>query len=66
MNARHGQSAGPEVSRSGSDIDMGLFARNAGANVSFAAGSVVFSKGDPGMSMYVVQSGVINIEDDDR
>jgi CRP/FNR family cyclic AMP-dependent transcriptional regulator len=46
---------------SGSDIDMRLFARNAGANVSFAAGSVVFSKGDPGMSMYVVQSGVIEM-----
>jgi CRP/FNR family transcriptional regulator, cyclic AMP receptor protein len=46
---------------SGSDIDMRLFAKNAGASVSFATGSIVFNKGDPGTSMYVVQSGVIEM-----
>jgi CRP/FNR family transcriptional regulator, cyclic AMP receptor protein len=46
---------------SGNDIDMRLFARSAGANIAFAAGSVVFNKGDPGTCMYVVQSGVIEM-----
>jgi CRP-like cAMP-binding protein len=43
------------------DIDMRTFARNAGTNVSYPAGSVVFHKGDPGACMYVVQSGVIEM-----
>jgi CRP/FNR family cyclic AMP-dependent transcriptional regulator len=43
------------------DIDMRLFARNAGANINFAAGSIVFNKGDAGSCMYVVQSGVIEM-----
>ena len=42
------------------DIDMRLFARNAGANINFAAGSI-FNKGDAGSCMYVVQSGVIEM-----
>jgi len=46
---------------SGSDIDMRLFAKKAGASVNFSAGSVVFNKGDPGPCMYVVQSGVIEM-----
>jgi CRP/FNR family cyclic AMP-dependent transcriptional regulator len=46
---------------SGNDIDMRLFARSAGANISFTAGSVVFNKGDAGSCMYVVQSGVIEM-----
>src|SRR5262245_65435095 len=45
----------------GNDIDMRMFARSAGANVTFSAGSVVFSKGDPGTCMYIVQSGVIEM-----
>jgi CRP-like cAMP-binding protein len=45
----------------GSDIDMRLFARKAGASVIFPAGSVVFCKGDPGPCMFVVQSGVIEM-----
>jgi CRP/FNR family transcriptional regulator, cyclic AMP receptor protein len=45
----------------GIDIDMRTFARNAGANVSYAAGSIVFNKGDPGSCMYVVQSGVLEM-----
>jgi CRP-like cAMP-binding protein len=44
-----------------SDIDMRMFARNAGVNVTFPAGSVVFNKGDPGNCMYIVQSGSIEM-----
>jgi CRP-like cAMP-binding protein len=47
--------------RSVSDIDMRMFARNAGVNVTFPAGSVVFSKGDAGNCMYIVQSGMIEM-----
>jgi CRP/FNR family transcriptional regulator, cyclic AMP receptor protein len=43
------------------DIDMRQFARGAGPTLTFAAGSVVFNKGDPGACMYVVQSGVIEM-----
>jgi CRP/FNR family transcriptional regulator, cyclic AMP receptor protein len=43
------------------DVDMRMFARSAGTNLSFPAESVVFSKGDPGTCMYVVQSGVIEM-----
>jgi CRP-like cAMP-binding protein len=43
------------------DIDMRMFARSAGTNVTFSAGSVVFNKGDPGTCMYIVQSGVIEM-----
>ena len=46
---------------SGSDIDMRLFAKKAGASLSYPAGSVIFNKGDPGECMYVVQSGVIEM-----
>jgi len=45
----------------GNDIDMRMFARNAGTNMTFSAGSIVFNKGDPGACMYVVQSGVIEM-----
>jgi CRP/FNR family transcriptional regulator, cyclic AMP receptor protein len=48
------------------DIDMRVFARSAGANVTFAAGSVVFNKGDPGACMYVVQSGTVEMVIGDR
>jgi CRP/FNR family cyclic AMP-dependent transcriptional regulator len=44
-----------------SDIDMRTFARNAGVNIAFPAGSVIFNKGDPGTYMYVVQSGMIEM-----
>lgn len=44
-----------------SDIDMRMFARNAGVNVTFPADSIVFSRGDQGSCMYVVQSGVIEM-----
>jgi CRP/FNR family cyclic AMP-dependent transcriptional regulator len=45
----------------GHDIDMRLFARKAGTSIDFPAGRVVFNKGDPGSTMYVVQSGVIEM-----
>jgi CRP/FNR family transcriptional regulator, cyclic AMP receptor protein len=44
-----------------SEIDMRMFAQRAGANVTYAAGSVVFNRGDPGSCMYIVQSGVIEM-----
>jgi len=43
------------------EVDMRMFAKSAGANVTFPAGSIVFNKGDPGNCMYVVQSGVIEM-----
>src|SRR3954451_22384434 len=43
------------------DIDMRAFARGAGPSLTFAAGSIVFNKGDAGNCMYVVQSGVIEM-----
>jgi CRP/FNR family transcriptional regulator, cyclic AMP receptor protein len=43
------------------EIDMRMFARSAGANVNFPAGTVVFNRGDPGTCMYVVQSGVVEM-----
>jgi CRP/FNR family cyclic AMP-dependent transcriptional regulator len=48
------------------DIDMRLFAKRAGTSLTFAAGSVVFNKGDPGECMFVVQSGVIEMMIGDR
>jgi CRP/FNR family transcriptional regulator, cyclic AMP receptor protein len=45
----------------GNGIDMRMFARKAGATITFPAGTVVFNKGDPGSIMYVVQSGVIEM-----
>jgi CRP-like cAMP-binding protein len=46
---------------SGDDIDMRMFAQRTGASVTYPAGSVVFSQGDPGSCMYIVQSGVIEM-----
>ncbi len=43
------------------ELDMRLFARNAGVNIAYPAGSVVFTQGDPGNSMYIVQSGIIEM-----
>jgi CRP-like cAMP-binding protein len=50
----------------GSDIDMRLFAKKAGASLNYAAGSVIFNKGGPGECVYVVQPGVIEIVTGDR
>ena len=49
-----------------SDIDMRLFAKKAGTSFNYAAGSIIFNKGDPGECMYVVQSGVIEMVIGDR
>ena len=51
---------------SGGDIDMRLFAKKAGVSINYAAGSIVFNKGDKGECMYVVQSGVIEMVIGDR
>jgi len=45
----------------GNDLDMRLFARKAGTSIAFAAGSEVFKRGDPGSTMFVVQSGVVEM-----
>ncbi len=44
-----------------SEFDMRQMARGTGKSVAFTAGSTVFSKGDAGSVMYVVQSGVIEM-----
>jgi CRP/FNR family cyclic AMP-dependent transcriptional regulator len=44
-----------------SEYDMRQMARGAGRSVAFTAGSTVFSKGDAGNVMYVVQSGVVEM-----
>lgn len=54
MASSAGRSARP-------DIDMRQFARSVGTNMSVAAGQIIFSKGDPGQCMYIVQSGSIEI-----
>ncbi len=43
------------------DIDMRTFAKGAGATIRVPAGGVIFSKGDPGDCMYIVQSGEIDM-----
>jgi CRP-like cAMP-binding protein len=48
------------------EIDMRQFAKSAGANLHFAAGSIVFNQGDPGQCMYIVQSGAIEMVIGDR
>src|SRR6478736_4650034 len=45
----------------GNEIDMRMFAQRAGASVTYATGSIVFNKNDPGSCMYIVQSGVIEM-----
>jgi CRP/FNR family cyclic AMP-dependent transcriptional regulator len=48
------------------DIDMRIFAKKAGTSINFPAGSVIFNKGDPGSTMFVVQTGVIEMVIGDR
>lgn len=40
---------------------MRTFAKGAGATIRVPAGNIVFSKGDDGDCMYIVQSGVIDM-----
>lgn len=43
------------------DIDMRTFAKGAGSTITVPAGAIIFSKGDAGNCMYIVQSGVIDM-----
>lgn len=43
------------------DIDMRTFAKGAGATVTVPAGGVIFSQGEAGACMYIVQSGTIDM-----
>jgi len=45
----------------GNEIDMRMFAQRTGASVTYPAGDIVFTKGDPGSCMYIVQSGVLEM-----
>jgi CRP/FNR family cyclic AMP-dependent transcriptional regulator len=45
----------------GNEIDMRMFAQRTGARVTYPAGSIVFTKGDPGSCMYIVQSGALEM-----
>lgn len=48
------------------DIDMRAFAKSAGATARFGTGATIFSQGDPGDCMYIVQSGTIEMVVGDR
>ena len=43
------------------DIDMRTFAKGAGATIHVAPGGIIFSKGEQGDCMYIVQSGTIDM-----
>jgi CRP-like cAMP-binding protein len=47
--------------RQRADIDMRTFAKGAGATIKVPAGSVIFSQGESGDCMYIVQSGTIDM-----
>jgi CRP/FNR family cyclic AMP-dependent transcriptional regulator len=47
--------------RKRADIDMRTFAKNAGASIKVPAGGIIFSKGEAGDCMYIVQSGAIDM-----
>ena len=47
------------------DIDMRAFAKSAGATVKIAPGGIVFTKGEIGDCMFIVQSGVIDMKSGD-
>ena len=49
------------VRRQRAEIDMRTFAKGAGATIKVAAGGTVFSQGESGDCMYIVQSGVIDM-----
>jgi CRP-like cAMP-binding protein len=44
------------------DIDMRAFAKSAGATVKVGAGGIIFTKGEMGDCMFIVQSGVIDMK----
>ena len=43
------------------EIDIRQFARSVGTNMTVQPGQIVFSRGDPGQCMYIIQSGAIEI-----
>jgi CRP-like cAMP-binding protein len=43
------------------EIDMRAFAKGAGATIKVPAGGTVFTQGDEGDCMYIVQSGIIDM-----
>jgi CRP/FNR family cyclic AMP-dependent transcriptional regulator len=47
--------------RQRADIDMRTFAKGAGASIKVPAGGVIFSKGEAGECMYIVQAGTIDM-----
>jgi CRP/FNR family transcriptional regulator, cyclic AMP receptor protein len=47
--------------RQRADIDMRAFAKGAGATIKVPAGGTIFSQGEAGDCMYIVQSGVIDM-----
>ena len=49
-----------------SELNMQMFARNAGTNMTYAPGSYIFREGDTGNCVYIVQSGVVEILTDDK
>jgi CRP/FNR family transcriptional regulator, cyclic AMP receptor protein len=44
-----------------SSVDMRMFAKRAGTNMRFLTGNTIFSRGDAGDCMYIVQSGLIEM-----
>jgi CRP/FNR family cyclic AMP-dependent transcriptional regulator len=48
------------------EIDMRMFARNAGSNMTFQPGAILFQEGDLLNNIYVVQSGAVEILTHDK
>ena len=48
------------------NIDMRMFARNAGTTLSYQPGSMIFKEGDTGNHVYIIQSGVVEIVAGDK
>jgi hypothetical protein len=48
-----------------STIDMRVFAKGAGINMSFPAGSTIFREGDPGDCLYVLEPIHKEVESDE-
>src|SRR5437868_639994 len=48
------------------DIDMRMFARNAGTTMTYPPGAIIFREGDSGNHVYIIQSGVVDIVAGDK
>jgi CRP/FNR family cyclic AMP-dependent transcriptional regulator len=48
------------------EINMQMFAKNAGVTMAFPAGAVIFTEGEVAKNVYVVQSGLIEIVTHDK